>query len=247
MANLLSVTIITLNEEKNIERCLKSVLWADEILIVDSGSTDKTLEICKKHNCKIIQTEWLGFGPTKKLAVKMAANDWILCIDADEQVTEELKQRIGKILSNPQAVGYRIKRKSFYLGKMVNHSGWDRDFPLKLFNRQFGNFNDKLVHESVVLSGEVKKIKQPLLHYTYPSITSHIKKMDKYSHLGAESAAQKGKSATILGAIIRGIIKFVKMYFLELGLLDGKIGFVLCYNSAFGTYLKYLKLWEKNR
>ncbi len=247
MANLLSVTIITLNEEKNIERCLKSVLWADEILIVDSGSTDKTLEICKKYNCKIIQTEWLGFGPTKKLAVKFAAHDWILCIDADEQVTEELKQRIGQILANPQAVGYRIKRKSFYLGKMINHCGWDRDFPLELFNRQFGNFNDKLVHEFVVLSGEVKKIKQPLLHYTYPSIASHIKKMDKYSQLGAESAAQKGKSATISGAIIRGIIKFIKMYFLQLGFLDGKIGFVLCYNSAFGTYLKYLKLWEKNR
>lgn len=247
MPNPISVTIITKNEQQNIERCLKSVQWADEIVVVDSYSTDMTLEIVQKFRCKIIESDWLGFGPTKRMAVDAASYDWIFSIDADEQVGEQLKARILSMLKNPQLNGYRIKRVSYYLGKQVRYCGWDRDYQLRLFNRKFGNFNEKLVHESVNVEGEVGRIDAPIFHYTYPTIQSHIDKMGRYSDLGTEQLIGKGKSSSIFMAVLRGITKFLKMYLLQRGFLDGKIGFVLCYNSAFGVYLKYLKLWEKNR
>ena len=166
MNRKLSVTIITLNEEKNIERCLRSVQWADEIIVTDSGSTDRTVEICRKYTDKVLQIEWLGFGKTKKFAVDAATNDWIFSIDADEQVTDELKNKIQQIMKKPSAQAYRIKRKSLYLGKIINHCGWGRDYPLRLFDRKAGNFNDKLVHETVEITGKILKINEPLLHYT---------------------------------------------------------------------------------
>ncbi|MCU0645391.1 MAG: glycosyltransferase family 2 protein [bacterium] len=247
MSIKLSVTIITKNEEHNIERCLKSVQWADEIVVVDDGSTDRTPEICQQFTPKVIHSDWLGFGLLKQLAVNSAIHDWIFSIDSDEEVSEPLKEKIMTILENPQLNGFRIKRESFYLGKKIRHCGWERDYQLRLFNRKFGNFNDKPVHESVSISGEVGKIEEPLYHYTYPTVQSHIEKMNRYSDLGLELLVNRQKRASIGGAVMRGLAKFFKMYILQRGFLDGKIGFVLCYNSAFGVYLKYLKLWEKNR
>jgi len=247
MANPISVVIITKNEEHNIERCLKSVQWADEIVVIDNGSSDRTMDICRQYNCRIKETNWLGFGPLKKMAVDLATQDWIFSIDADEQVSEPLKDKIFNILENPQHNGFRIKRESYYLGKKIRFCGWNRDYQLRLFNRRFGNFNDKPVHESVGISGEVGKIEEPLYHYTYPTVQSHIEKMNRYTELGLDLLIEKKKTASIGGAVLRGLAKFFKMYILQLGFLDGKIGFVLCYNSAFGVHLKYLKLWEKNR
>ncbi|MBK7104086.1 MAG: glycosyltransferase family 2 protein [Ignavibacteriae bacterium] len=243
--NKISATIITNNEEANIERCLKSLLWVDEIIVVDSFSTDGTIEICKKYNCKIFQTEWKGFGITKKFAVDNSSNDWILSIDSDEVVTDELKKKIENILVNPMFNGYNIKRKSYYLGKEINYCGWDKDFPSRLFNRNFGNFNDNLVHESVVLNGEKTKIYEPLLHYTYPTLSLHISKMNRYSDLAIENISEE-KKYSIISSIFFGINKFMKMYFLQKGFLDGKIGFLLSLHSAIGVYLKYIKVWQKH-
>jgi glycosyltransferase involved in cell wall biosynthesis len=241
----LSAVIITLNEEKNIERCLKSLTWADEILVVDSGSTDRTLEICKRYGAKVVQTEWRGFGRTKQFAVEQAGHEWILSIDADEEVTTALRERIRNILQHPDpAIAYRIKRQAFYLGKAVKYSGWQNDFPLRLFNRKNGNFNDKPVHESVQFKGQVQRLYEPLNHYTYPTISSHIRKMDRYTNL---SAAGSERKSTIGGSLVRALFRFFKMYIIKGGFLDGRIGFVLCFNSAFGIYLKYIKLWEKTR
>lgn len=243
----ISVVIITKNEEKNIERCLKSVQWADEIVVVDSGSIDRTIEICLQYGCKIIDTEWMGFGRTKKLCVDSASYDWIFSIDADEEVTESLCGRIKEILSSQEKYkGYRIKRNSFYLGRMIKYC-WGRDFPLRLFNRRYGNFNDKTIHESVRMKGPVNKIKEPMLHYAYPSIESHIKKMSLYSSLGAERLFGEGKRAFLLNAVSRGFFKFLKMYLLQMGFLDKKEGFVLSVMSAFGVSLKYFKFWEMRR
>lgn len=242
--NNLSAVIITHNEESNIERCLKSLFWVNEIIVVDSYSTDKTIEICKKYNCKIFQTEWKGFGKTKKYAVDNSTNDWILSIDSDEVVTEQLKNKIEEILINPKFNGYNIRRKSFYLGKEIKHCGWDKDFPLRLFSKKHGNFNEDLVHESVVLSGEKTKIFEPLLHYTYPTISLHINKMNRYTDLSINKINDKKYS--ILSSLFFGINKFLKMYFLQKGFLDGKIGFILSIHSAFGVYLKYIKIWQKN-
>ena len=244
MKNKISTVIITKNEEANIVRCLKSISWVDEIVVVDSYSQDNTVEICRKYNCKVIQNKWMGFGKNKKLAVEQASNSWILSIDADEEVTEALKLMIEKILEDPKFNGYNIKRTSFYLGKKIKYCGWNRDFPLRLFNKKFGNFNEKEVHESVKIIGEKRQIESPLFHYTYPTINSHIRKMNLYSELSAAELINKGKHYSILSSVIFGIAKFVNMYFIKLGILDGKVGFILCYNSAFGIYLKYVKTWR---
>jgi len=245
--NKVSVTIITKNEEANIERCLKSLTWADEIVVADSGSKDSTVEICKKYNCNIIKTDWLGFGRTKKYAVDSAKYDWIISIDADEEITPELRDEIEKILQNPKLNGYRIKRKSFYLGKMINHCGWSNDYPFRLFNKKFGNFNEKEIHESVELKGEVGRIKSPILHYTYPTIALHIEKTNRYSSLQASELKERGKEYLILSALFLGINKFINMYFIRAGFLDGKEGFMLCSIASFGVYLKYIKLRELNK
>ena len=152
---MLSVSIITKNEEDNIERCLDSVKWANEIIIVDSGSTDHTLEICKSYNCKIIETEWLGFGLTKQIGVNAATNNWILSIDADEEVTSELKNKILELVQSTTFHAFNIKRVSYYLKKRIQYSGWQTDRPLRLFNKQYGNFNDASVHESVVINSNL--------------------------------------------------------------------------------------------
>ena len=241
----LSAVIITLNEEDNIERCLRSLDWVDEIVVVDSGSTDRTVELCKAHGARVIETEWQGFGPTKHFAVEQATYDWILSIDADEQVTPELQEKIKSLLQMPDPrTAFRIKRRSFYLGRPIRYCGWQKDFPLRLFNRKFGNFNDKSVHESVVFDGRVEYIREALNHFTYPTVSSHILKMDRYTNL---SAQEQTGGATIASALFKAGFKFFKMYVLKLGILDGKTGFLLCFNSSFGIYLKYIKRWEKKR
>lgn len=246
----LTVTVLTMNEEDNIERCLKSIQWADEILVVDSGSTDKTMEICRKYGCSIIETTWLGFGPTRQLSIKHASYDWILVIDADEEVTEALAQRIKQILASPdEKKGYRFKRNAFYLDKLIKFC-WGRDFTLRLFNRKNGNYNDNSVHESVNLDAEIVKFKEQILHYTYPTIESHLNKINLYSSLGALQSYEKGKRSSIIKAVLRGFYFFIEMYFFRLGFLDGKEGFILSIISSYGSSIKYFKIWEiqkKNR
>jgi glycosyltransferase involved in cell wall biosynthesis len=244
----ISVVIITKNEEKNIRRCLKSIQWADEIVIVDSGSTDRTLDICQRYNCKIISTQWLGFGKTKQLAINSAKYDWVLSIDADEEISTELGNKIKEIfLREPTYNGYKVKRISYYLDKQIKHSGWGKEYKLRLFNRNYGNFNEKPVHETVILKGETGIIKEPILHYPYPTIKVHLEKMSLYAQIFAEEEFKKGKRSSIAIAVSRGVSKFIKMYLLQFGFLDGKMGFLLALNSAYGVYLKYIYLWKKSR
>lgn len=243
----LSVCIITKNEQENISRCLDSVKWADEILVMDSGSTDQTVQICQQYSCRIVELPWHGFGPSKKALTDITTNSWILSIDADEVISEELNDRIGKILNEPDYVGYKIKRKSYYLGKLVKHCGWNHDYPLRLFNKKHGTFDEKEVHESVQLNGKTARLEESILHFTYPTLQSHLRKMAYYAQLSADQKLRQGKESSIGKAVVLGILKFLKMYFLQLGLLDGKIGFLLCMNSAYGVYLKYMILWEKTR
>lgn len=239
----LSAVIITRNEATNIRRCLESLHWVDEIVILDSGSADNTLKICAEYKCRIFQTEWLGFGKTKQKAVDLAENDWILSIDADEEVSLPLQNTIKSVLTAPRCHGYRLKRRSFYLGRQIRFSGWNRDYPLRLFHRGFGRFNDRIVHESVMVSGATSIITETLWHHTYPDLDTHLRKINEYSLLGARQMAEKDLSSSPFAACLRGWLKFCKMYVLQLGLLDGKTGFILAINSAYGVYLKYLRLW----
>lgn len=244
----ISAVIITKNEEKNIERCLNSLQWTDEIIIVDSGSVDKTIEICQRYECKIITTEWLGFGKTKRLAVDSAKYDWILSIDADEEISPGLKNRIKEIfLRGPKCNGYKIKRISYYLDKRIKHSGWGKEYKLRLFNRKYGNFNERTVHESVTIKGETGTIQEPIYHYPYPTVKVHLEKMNLYAQIFAEENSKKGKRSSITGAVFHSVSKFIKMYLLQFGFLDGKVGLLLALNSAYGVFLKYVYLWETSR
>ncbi|KAA3619698.1 MAG: glycosyltransferase family 2 protein [Calditrichaeota bacterium] len=248
MKNKISCVIVTKNEEHNIARCLESVKWMDEILVVDSESEDRTIEICQSFGCKISRQAWMGFGKTKAFAVTQAQHDWIFSIDADEEMTPELKDKLVRLLQeNEPAAGYYIRRRSFYLGHLIRFSGWNRDYPLRFFNRKSGNFNEKEVHESVRINGPKSYIEECLLHYTYPTIESHLQKIDRYTTLGAQQLFENGKRASVISAIIRGKLKFLKMYILQAGILDGFAGLNLALISAFGVYLKYLKLWKLSR
>jgi glycosyltransferase involved in cell wall biosynthesis len=242
----ISAVIITKNEEKNIVRCLSSLDWADEIVIYDSDSSDKTIPLCKQFNCRIHSSSiWEGFGITKQKAVDLTHNDWVFVIDADEEISPELKNCLLSFKNSlPAFDAYQIKRISYYGNKLVKFSGWQNDYTLRLFNKNFARFNTKKVHESVVVKGKTSQINQPILHFTYPEIKTHIQKMTAYSFIGAQQAFEKGKKSTILYAFLNAFFKFIKMYFLKLGFLDGKTGFILALNSSFGVWLKYIYLWE---
>lgn len=242
MREKISAVIMTKNEEANIERCLNSVQWADEIIVLDNNSTDNTRGIARKLGATVhINPKWQGFGLSKKLAVSKAKHDWIFSIDADEEVTPELKDKILKTLENPEYMIYNVKRKSFYLGKLINYCGWNKDYPKRLFNRKFANFNDKTVHESVVSESKLGTIHSPLMHYTYPTIASHIEKINNYTNLSAAN----NKNSSLCLSIFSGLLKFIKMYVFQLGILDGKHGFILSLISSYGVTIKYLKIYEK--
>ncbi|RKY50912.1 MAG: glycosyltransferase family 2 protein [Candidatus Neomarinimicrobiota bacterium] len=244
----LSAALIVKNEEKNIRRCLESIRWIRDIVVYDSGSTDKTPDICRAYGCRLFEGEWLGFGPAKQFAVSQTLHDWVLVIDADEEVSPELKEEILAVIENPVFDGYRIRRLSYYLGRLIRHSGWNRDDTLRLFHKERGHFNDKQVHESVqILSGSIGKIESPLYHYTYPDINTHLRKISHYTDLAAESAVRQGKRSVLFLAFIKADFKFFKMYFLQAGFLDGWEGLILASVSAFGVFLKYVKISRLSR
>ncbi len=248
MTSKVSVAIITKNEEHNIRYCLESVRWADEVVVVDSGSTDATTDICREFGCRVFETSWLGFAKTKQFAVNQCTNEWVFVLDADEVVSERLQAAIPAIINHSGYNGFRIKRESFYLGKAIKYSGWNRDFTLRLFRKDKGRFNNKLVHESVFIhEGMIGEVRHPILHYTYPRVEVHIEKMVRYAKLGAEQRYADGKRSNFVRPMISGMFKFFKMFVLKAGMLDGKEGLILALNASFGEYLKYIFLWEKSR
>jgi len=244
----ISACIITKNEEENIERCLLSLDWVDEIIIVDSGSEDSTKEICKKYQCRFFETKWLGFGKTKKFAVSKSTNNWILSIDADEEISIELKYKIQAFLKSPVLSGVYIKRISYYLGNQIRFCGWQNDYPLRIFDKRKANFNENLVHESVVIEeGNTSKFKEPIFHHPYKNINEHLKKINFYTELSAQSLSQSGKRSNPIYAISSALVKFIKMYVIKLGFLDGLNGLTLSIISSYSSLIKYLKLWSFNK
>jgi len=245
----ISAVIITKNEEANIKRCLDSLSFADEIIVVDSGSLDRTEEICKEYeNLSFLKTDWLGFGLTKQYGIDKASNDWIFSIDADEEISAELSEKLRTMIHDmDESNAYYIKRKTFYIGKFINYCGWQRDYVLRLFNRKYGKFNSNMVHESVVHSGTIFKVDEPLYHYSYPDLEAHINKINLYTSIAARESFEKGKKTTIISGFFHGFFRFFNMYLFNLGFLCGKEGLLLCMISSFGVSLKYFKLWSLNR
>lgn len=247
----ISACIITFNEEKNIRKAIESVSWADEILLIDSNSTDKTREIAESLGAKVILQDWLGFSRQKQLAVERANNDWIFSLDADERVSEKLKSEILQLKSLPEkslADGYKIPRLSFYMNCPVRHGGWYPDWQLRLFNRKKGKWKDVLIHESVEMQKDAKieKLKGNLLHYSVENAAYHHRQIgERYAPLAAEQMFERGKKTSRLKIATAGFTAFFQTYILKAGFLDGFAGFCIARFAAHHAFLKHLLLWEK--
>ena len=241
----LSVILITKNEGHNLEDCLSSLSEiAQEIIVVDSISTDETLEIANKYGAIISSpNDWPGFGPQKNRALAMASKDWVLSVDADERLTQELRDEIKDVLISPKANCYAIPRSSWYCGRFMRHSGWSPDYVDRLFKRGSAYFSDNLVHERLIPSGQVKKLKSPMLHYSFRNFSQVLQKIDRYSTDSALQAFAKNKRSSPTKAILHGLWTFIRTYFIKLGFLDGAQGFALAISNAEGSYYRYLKIW----
>ncbi len=240
----LSVILITKNEEANIRECLESVAWADEIIVVDSGSTDNTLAISKALGAKAYVHEWPGFGIQKNRALGYATNDWVLSLDADERVTVELRTAIEKVLSaeHQECSGYNVSRLSNFCGQFMYHSGWFPDLLPRLFKREKACFSDDLVHERLIVEGKLGQLQGLLLHYSFDDMEEVLQKVNQYSSAGAKMMFKRGKRTTLTGTVVRGIWSFIRSYIMRAGFLDGKKGFMLAVSNAEGTYYRYIKL-----
>jgi glycosyltransferase involved in cell wall biosynthesis len=254
----LTVVVITLNEEKNISRCLNSVKdWASEILVVDSGSTDRTCQIAQGFGAKVIQKEWLGFGAQKNFAVSCASYDWVLNLDADEQCSEEMRSWInnhfsnqdGRILLDPKKI-YSFARKSFFLGRWILRGGWYPDYQARLFNRKFAQWNLTPIHEKVeglYLAQEMVRVASPILHYVFRDISHQVDTNNRYSSLQAELLFNQGIKSSWIKIIVKPISKFIECYLFKRGFLDGAQGFIIAYSAGYSAFLKWVKLWELER
>jgi glycosyltransferase involved in cell wall biosynthesis len=239
----LAVTVITKNESKQIRHCLESVNWVDEIIVLDSGSTDDTVSICQEYTDKVFRTDWPGFGMQKNRAIEKVTCEWILCIDADESVSETLRREIQEAISQPgNRVAYQIPRRSSYCGRFMRHSGWSPDYITRLVRRGYARFSDDLVHERLVVQGAIGRLTNPLIHRAFSDLEEVLDTANAYSSAGARMLHQRHKKASLTGAVLHGLWSFFHTYIVRAGFLDGKEGFMLAVSNGEGTYYKYLKL-----
>ena len=241
--NKISVIVITKDEEKNIFDCLKSVEWADEIIVVDSESSDKTIELAKKFTEKIFIRMWEGYVPQKKYALSLASNDWVLSLDADERITEELKNEILN-LSLDNVSGYKIRRKNFLLKKEITSCGWEKDYQLRLLKKDKTSFSDRLVHEKFIVEGEVKTLSNPMIHYTFSSFTDYFNKINYYTSLKAQELFKKKKKIGGWTIFSHSVSAFFAFFIIRKGFKDGVYGLIISFLHSVSTLMNYIKLWE---
>lgn len=242
----LSVAIITFNEERNLERTLESIKSiADEIVIVDSGSTDRTEEIVSKYDGKFIPQNWLGYGDQRNVAIESCSEEWILNIDADEEISSELKSRIEQIINNGGSENvYEICFSSVCFGKVLKHGGWSGSYHIRLFKKNSGRFNSNMVHEEFETIEKIGKLKEKILHHSYLTLEDYFMKFNRYTTEGALEYYKKGKKSNIFQIVINPLYKFIRMYFFRLGFLDGVEGFLIATTSSMYSMVKYFKLRE---
>lgn len=249
---LISAILIVKNEEQHLAACLDTIKdWVSEIIILDSGSTDNTLKIAEHYQAKVYQShDWPGFGLQRQRAQTYARGTWCLWLDADERVTPELRQEIETIIQNePGNIAYSIPRLNWYFGHYIRHCGWYPKPVVRLYPRTLTGYNDSNVHEKVVINGEttVKRLKHDLIHYPYKNLRHHIAKSSGYAHDWASAKHRQGKRTTLLAASAHALLRFLRMYIIQRGFLDGSAGFLLSVLSAYYTFLKYAELWVMAR
>jgi glycosyltransferase involved in cell wall biosynthesis len=243
---LLSAAIITKNEGKRLPDCLASVSFADDIVVVDSGSTDNTVEIAKEFGCRVFVEEWKGFGPQKNSAIEKCRYEWVLLLDADERVTEETKEVIVKTLQRPEAAAYRLNMKHYFHDKWIRHSGYWPDPHIKLINRTRGSFHG-LIHEKWLTEGPVQDLDASIEHYGFSDYADMLETLDDYSTIISRELFAAGKRVNSFSPLYHGVGMFLKIYLLQMGVLDGIDGLVIAVTKAGGSFFKYAKLLELQR
>ncbi|MBZ0090555.1 MAG: glycosyltransferase family 2 protein, partial [Thermoanaerobaculia bacterium] len=241
----LKVVITTFNEEVNVAECIESVLFADEILLVDSFSKDRTVEIAGRYPVTILQREYFGSAAQKNWALDRVKHDWVLIIDADERVPEALAREILSTLAEePTVNGFYIRRENVFIDEVIRHSGWSTDKVVRLFRRDKGRYPNRRVHADLEIEGAVPVLRNPFLHYTFRTFDQYFPKFLNYAQWGAAQAFRDGRKAGVVELVFRPWWRFVRSYFVQGGILDGTHGFVVCSLQAFGVFLKYARLWE---
>lgn len=244
----ISLVVITLNEEANIERCLKSVSFASDIVVLDSGSTDRTVEIAKQCGARTFVEAFRGYGEQKRRACELANEDWILSLDADEALSPDLAAEIQKLsLENLAGFdGYEVPRLSFHLGRWIRHGGWYPDYQLRLFNRKMAGWQNLKLHERVEAKN-VGRLHSNLYHYVFKNLADQVETNNEYSGLGAAELERRGKKFSVMMLVLKPYSKFIETYFLKRGFLDGLPGFIISVGAAYSVFLKFAKLWERDR
>lgn len=244
----LSVAIITLNEEDRLPDCLQSIAFADDIVVVDSGSSDATVKIAKQYGARVFQETWRGFGPQKQFAIDQCKNDWVLILDADERVPDETREAIIGVLDDAQGpVAYSFPRKNYFSGRWIRHGGWWPDRVIRLCRKDACHYKPQLVHETLIASGPVDKITTPIEHFTNRNLHQTMEKMNHYSSASAKELFEKGVPSSSLKAISRAIWSFSHNYFLRFGFMDGFQGLVIAVMNAVIIFFKYAKLLEMQK
>ncbi len=244
-----SAVVVTLNEEERLRACLESLTWADELVVVDAESSDKTGQIAREFTDRVWVRPWPGFAAQKNFALEQATSDWILSVDADEEVSPELREEIRAVLGRPGegADGYRVPRRNIFWGRWVRHGGLYPDWQLRFFRRGRGRFVDQAVHESVEVTGTVGRLGAPLVHRSYRGVADFLARADRYSTLAAEAWIRSGRPARLFDLVWRPLGRFLGMYVARAGFLDGWRGFLLASLYAYYVFIRSAKVWERAR
>jgi glycosyltransferase involved in cell wall biosynthesis len=241
-----SAIVVCFNEEENIGACLESLAWCDEIIVVDSFSTDRTVEICRRYTERVIQRAWAGYRDQKAFAHSQATKEWVLLVDADERVTPELREEIGRALARHQndCSAYALPRLVFFLNRWWRRGGWYPDYDVRLFRRERATWGGSDPHEKILVDGKIRRLRNPLHHFTYRDIEDHLERINRFTSISAREQRKSGQRWRLADALLRPAARFFRSYFLKRGFMEGFAGFYVAVTAAVYVFLKYAKLWQ---
>jgi len=248
MAGRVTALVTVYNQKERIKRCIDSVLWADEVLVVDSFSDDGTVDILRSYEkVRLFQHKYRNAAEQKNYALKLVKTEWVLVVDADEWLSDGLVEAVRRVMQEGRHNGYRVRRRTYFLGRLIRFCGWQFDYPLRLFRTSAGRYDGRRVHADVVLEGSCGRIDAPIFHETCSDLDEYFGKFPRYTRLAAEDAAERGMRPSLFNLLIRPAARFIRQYILQLGFLDGKEGLILCGLSAFSAFVKYARLHSLRR